>query len=187
MAPARSSGRPPRSRLSRCGRSASVSRRPASSTPGGQLVVGDDAAGAAGQVEEAPAGDVDAAGGRHDVLELVGLVDHRQLVLGEQQPVHGQVEPVEVEVHDDDVGLLGPLAGGLGEAHPAARAARRARALLRRHAQRAPRPLRGLHVELGAIAGLGGGGPVDEVQQLLGRRPLGHAVEGELALVLARR
>ena len=163
MAPARSSGRPPRSRRSRCGRSASVRRRPASSTPGRQPVVGDDPAGAAGQVDEAPAGELDAAGGRHDVLELVRLVDDRQLVVGEQHAVHGEVEAVEVEVHHDDVGLVGAVAGRLGEAHPAARAPRRAGALLSRHAQRAPRPFGGLHVELGSIAGLGGGGPVDEV------------------------
>ena len=71
---------------------------------------------------------------------------------GSSSAVHGQVEAVEVEVHHDDVGLLGPLAGRLGEAHATARAARRARALLGRHAHRAPRPLGRLHVELGAVA-----------------------------------
>ncbi len=116
---------------------------------GRQAIVGDDAAGAAGQVDEASARELDAAGGRHDVLELVGLVDHRELVVGEQQAVHGQVEPVEVEVHHDDVGILGALAGRLREARSAARAARRSGALLGGHAQprstrarRAPRRAR---------------------------------------------
>ena len=71
-------------RWSRCGRSASVRRRPGVVDAGGELVVGDDAAGAPGQVGEAPAGELDAAGGGHDVLELVGLVDDGELVLGEE-------------------------------------------------------------------------------------------------------
>src|SRR5690606_8465811 len=98
----------------------------------------DHASGAAGEVREAAAGEVDAAGGRHDLLQLVGLVDHHHLVLGEDHTAGGQVEPVEVEVDDDDVGLGGPQPGSFGEAHRPLRAAAGPGALPGRHADRGP-------------------------------------------------
>ena len=79
---------------------------------------------------EAPGRDLHADGVAHDVLEAVGLVEHHDVVLGEQHAVAGDVQPVEVRVDDDDVGDRGAPAGLLGEARLAHRAAVGARALV---------------------------------------------------------
>ena len=65
---------------------------------------------------EAAGADRQAGGGRDDVLELVGLVDHDDVVLGQQRLAAGEVEAVEVGVDDHDVGSLGGPPGRLGEA-----------------------------------------------------------------------
>ena len=60
------------------------------------------------RAERAEAGGADrqASRGRDDVLELVGLVEHHDVVLGQQRPSAGEVEAVEVGVDDHDVGTL---------------------------------------------------------------------------------
>ena len=75
----------------------------------------------------------------HHVLEDVGLVEHHDVVLGEDHPAAAHVQAVEVGVDDDDVGDRGRAARLLGEARLAERAAIRARALVAADADRAPR------------------------------------------------
>ena len=98
----------------------------------------------AGQVVEAPCGELEPAGVRDDVLELVRLVDHHQIVLGEDGAVGAEVESQQVEVHHGHVGLAGLASRCLGEARVARRALAGAGALLCRHADRAPRLVRRL-------------------------------------------
>ena len=100
----------------------------------------------------------------------MGLVDHDELVLGQQRAVHREVHAVEVRVHDDDVGGLALRACRLGEALLAHGAAERAGALVPSDAHR--RPCRGarLERELGAIAGLGVLGPCHEPADLVADR-----------------
>ena len=143
--------------------------------------LGEDAPQQPGQVGEPPGADLDAGGGRDDVVDHVGLVDDREVVLGEDGAVAGQVEPVQVEVDDDDVGLGGPVAGGLGEAAVAAGAPGRPGAVARRRADRRPGGVAGLDVELGAVAGGRGGGPRGDGGELVGVGSLGQPVERQLA------
>ena len=96
---------------------------PASARGAEQLVVVDDPAGQPGQVGEAAGAEATAGGVGDDVLELVGLVDHDHVVLGQDRAAGADVEAVEVGVDDDDVGRRGPAAGRLGEALFAERAA----------------------------------------------------------------
>ena len=107
---------------------------------------------------------------------------------GSSTPAHGEVEAVEVEVHDDDVGLQGPVAGRLREAD-----APRWGSGTRR-GTRARSTLTALHARSEGSTSSSARSPVrlvaaqvDELQQLLGGGSLGHAVERELALVLAGR
>ena len=65
---------------------------------------------------EAPGRQLDADGVAHHVLQDVGLVEHDDVVLGEDDAAAGDVEPVEVGVDDDDVGRRRPSPGQLGEA-----------------------------------------------------------------------
>ena len=68
---------------------------------------------------------------RDDVLELVGLVEHDDVVLGQEGAAAGDVHAVEVGVDDHDVGgLRRARRAVLGEARVAERAAGRAGALL---------------------------------------------------------
>ena len=91
----------------------------------------------------------------HDVLEHVGLVEHDDVVLGQDHAAAADVEAVEVGVDDDDVGGRGPPPGLLGEARLAERAAIGAGALVAADAHRSPRGVRRGPVELGAVAGVG--------------------------------
>ena len=65
----------------------------------------------------------DARGRGDDLLELVGLVDHDDLVFGQERSVHCEMHAVEVGVDHDDVGFLTAGAGVLGQAGGAHRAA----------------------------------------------------------------
>ena len=66
----------------------------------------------------------------HDVLEAVGLVEHHDVVVGQDRPAAGDVQAVEVRVDDDDVGHRRPAPCQLGEARVAHRAAVGAGALV---------------------------------------------------------
>ncbi len=143
--------------------------------------LGQDAPQQPGQVREPPGPDLDAGGGRDDVVDHMGLVDDREVVLGEDGAVAGEVEAVQVEVDDDHVGLGGPVAGGLGEAAVAPGAPGRPGAVARRRADRRPCGVAGLDVELGAVAGDRGGRPRGDGGELLGVGPLGQPVERQLA------
>ena len=105
---------------------------------------------------EAAGGDLDPEAGRHDLLELVRLVEHDDVVLGQHHPTAGQVCTVEVGVHDHDVGGGGPVSGGLGKAASARGAVEGARALSRADADHVPGPVRRFEAQVGAVAGGGG-------------------------------
>ena len=63
------------------------------------------------EVGEPARADLHADGVAHDVFELVRLVDHDDVVFGQQHAAAGDVEAVEVGVDDDDVGDLRPGRG----------------------------------------------------------------------------
>ena len=149
--------------------------------------LGEDAPQQPGQMGEPAGADLDAGGGGDHVVDHVRLVDDREVVLGEDGAVAGEVEPVEVEVDDHDVGLGGPVAGRLGEAAVAAGAPGRTGAVARRRADRGPGGVAGLDVELGAVAGGGGGGPRGDGRELVGVGALGQPVERQLAAAPAPR
>ena len=67
-----------------------------------------------GEVGEPSASDLDADRVAHDVFELVGLVDHHHIVLGQDRPRAAYVEAVEVEVDHDHIGGRSPVAGTFG-------------------------------------------------------------------------
>ena len=97
----------------------------------------------------------------HDVLELVRLVDHDHVVLGQQHAAAGDVEAVEVEVDDDDVGDRGPASG------PARRSTRRPSGTFVPPGHSSLPTLTACHdrvggrpVEVGLVAGLGRAGPL---------------------------
>src|SRR5690606_33687930 len=108
---------------------------------------GQDAAQQAAEVGEPVGADLDAGRGGDDVVDDVGLVDDRDVVIGQDGPVAGEIEAVQVEVDHHDVGLCGPGPGRLGEAPVATRAALGARAVARGRADRGPRGVAGLGVE----------------------------------------
>ena len=89
----------------------------------------------------------------HDVLEPVRLVEHHDVVLGQDHPAARDMEPVEVGVDDDHVGGPGAAAGQLGEALLAERAAVGAGTLVAADAHRSPRGVGRGPVELGLVAG----------------------------------
>ena len=145
-----------------------------------QLLVGHDRLHRPSCVGEAAGAEVQAEGGGDDVLQLVGLVDHHHVVVGEDGSPRLQVEPVQVQVHHHHVGLAGRRPGLLGETGPALRAPLGARALFGGDAHRRPRRRRRFPVQLGPVTGLAGLGPSGQSAQLRLRRPVGQAVEGEL-------
>ena len=95
-----------------------------------ELRIRDHRTDGAGQEAEPARCELDARGRGDDLLELVGLVDHDDLVLGQERPVHREMHAVEVGVDHDDVGFLTAGAGVLGEDSGAHRAAQRAGALI---------------------------------------------------------
>ena len=123
---------------------------------------------------EAAGGHFDPEAGRHDFLELVRLVEHDDVVLGQHHPTAGQVGTVEVGVDDDDVGAGGPVPGGLGKAGPARGAVEGARAFSGADADHVPGPVRRLEAQIGAVTRGRGLRPGDQgadlVDDALGRR-----------------
>src|SRR4029450_9187849 len=83
----------------------------------------------------------------HDALEPVRLVEHHHVVLGDDRAAGADVDAVEMRVHDDDVADLGAVAGELGPALAAHRAAVSTRALVAADAHRPPRRVRRAPVE----------------------------------------
>ena len=78
----------------------------------------------------------------HPVDQLVRLVDDQQLVFGQHGGVGDGVDGQQRVVGDDDIGVPGLVAGLLGEAVGAERAAGHADAFPGRHADLRPRPVR---------------------------------------------
>ncbi len=111
---------------------------------------------------QAAGGDLHAERLGHHVLDGVRLVEHHDVVFGEDGPVAGDVGGVEVGVHHDHVGSRGALARLLGEADRARRAPEGPRALSGGHRHRRPGAGVGLEFELGTIPGGRGVGPGDE-------------------------
>ncbi len=146
----------------------------------GELGLGEDRRCRAGQSLEPPGTDLEAARGRHDVLEEVGLVQHGEVVLGKDRAAARQVESVQVGVHDDHVRGPGSPPGLLGEAAFGARAATGPRALDRAHAHRRPGRRLRLEVQLGPITAAGVVGPGHQASQLGLGCPLRPRVEVEL-------
>ena len=100
---------------------------------------------------EAARRDLDPEARGHDLLELVGLVEDDDVVVGQHRPAAGQVRPVEVGVDDHDVGRRGPVVGGFGEAASARGAVVGARAFPGADAQHVPGPVGRLEAQVGAI------------------------------------
>ena len=109
---------------------------------GEQLGVVEDPAQRGGQGDEPAGRQLGTDRVAHDVLEHVGLVEHHDVVRGEDHPAAADVQPVEVGVDDDDVRGRRPAAGLLGEARLAERAAIGARAFVAADAERPPRGVR---------------------------------------------
>ena len=105
------------------------------------------------------------------------FVEHDDVVLGQHRAVGRQVHAVQVAVDDDHVGVGGVGAGSFREARLADRAASDARALSSTHRQRRPRVGRRLEREVGPIAALRLGAPLDQPQQLGARRPIGEGID----------
>ena len=121
----------------------------------------------------------------------MGLVEHDQVVVGQHVPAAGEVGAVEVAVDDHHRGLLGPLAGPLGEALRAGGAADRAGAVRRRGAELGPHPGRRLEAEVGPVAARRSARPTDHRAQLgpdrarvADRVELEAVVAGDLARLL---
>ena len=162
------------------GRSRSSTEGRRSVEVGGGLVVGQDGPDPPPQGPQAPPAQLGPAGRPEDVGQLVGLVEHRHVVLGEQDPAGGQVEPVVVMVGDDDVGRRGPLPSPLGEALAARGAAGRPRALVSADRDRRPDVVRRRRVELLPVTGRRVGRPHQHVGQVV----VGVAPPEQLQLLL---
>ncbi len=114
----------------------------------------------------------------------MGLVEHHDVVLGQDRTAARHVEPVQVGVDDDHVGRGGALAGLLGEARITQRAAIGAGTLVAADADRPPGVVRRRPVQLGHVAGRRRPRPLREPLDLdLGLHR--HRLEFELALVAA--
>ncbi len=112
----------------------------------------DERPGGGHERTEPARGHLDPEARRHDLLELVRLVEDDHVVLGEHHAAAGQVRPVEVGVDHDDIGHRGPLAGRLGEAATTGRAVEGARALPWADADHVPGPVGGLEAQVGPVA-----------------------------------
>ncbi len=116
-------------------------------------IVGDHPGGHPRRGGEPPRAQLDRRGRRDDVGQLVRLVDHQHVVVGQHGPAARQVQAVQVGVDHHHVGRSGAPAGVLGEAVVAAGAPAGARALAWSHAQRGPGCGRRLERQVGPIAG----------------------------------
>ena len=95
----------------------------------GFLIGIDEPAGVVGQHVQTPGAQIHAEHRRKSGLEAVGLVEDHHIVSGEDAPARHEMEPIEVVVGDDDVGILCLVGGAFGKAHPALRTLGLARAL----------------------------------------------------------
>ncbi len=116
------------------------------------------------------------------------LVDDQHLVAGQHRRALDGVDGEERVVGDDDVGELGPLPGGLGEALRAVRALARAETLAGGDGDLGPGAVGHTRGQVVAVAGLGVRGPVAQPQQILaelaGRGGRLERVEEPLFLLL---
>ena len=126
--------------------------------------------------------DLDADGVAHHVLEHVGLVEHDDVVLGQDRAAARHVQPVEVRVHDDHVGGRGAPPGLFGEARVAEGTPVGTGTLVAPDAHRPPRVVGRRPLHVGLVAGVGGGHPLRDPFDLHLRRQR-HRVELELRLV----
>ena len=117
----------------------------------------------------------------HPVDQLVRLVDHHDVVLGQHDEALQRVDREQRVVGDDDLGLAGPVARQLGEALPAVRALGRAEALPGGHADLPPGPVADPRVELVAVAGLGLVGPAAQPHDVAAQRGGRRRVEQRVA------
>lgn len=155
-------------------------------------VAGRVAVGRFGPAARAARGSLDVAGGElvgrglgHARGELVGLVDHDRVVVGDHRDVLDRVDREEGVVGDDEVAALRLLLGQLGEALLTERALRRAEALTVVDRDLPPLAVgvAGRVVTLAAAAGLGLLlRPRPQLEDLLGHRPHRHVDEGALVV-----
>ena len=114
----------------------------------------------AGEGREPPGAERQPRRRRDDVFELVRLVEHDHVVLGQEGLAPGEVQSVEVGVDDHQRRRPGPAGRRhLGEARLAERAAGGAGALVARHAHRLPGPRVHRPRQLGLVAGRRRRGP----------------------------
>ena len=78
----------------------------------------DQGAGRGDQRAEASGGDFHAEARRHDLFELVGLVEDDHVVLGQHHAAAGQMRPVEMRIDHHDVGHRSPLPGASAKQRP---------------------------------------------------------------------
>ncbi len=76
----------------------------------------DDRGNVACERGEAAGREFDSRGGSDNVLELVGLINDDDLVLGKHGAVGREVHSVEMEIHDDNIGLRSGASCPFGEA-----------------------------------------------------------------------
>ena len=112
----------------------------------------DESPGRGHERTEPAGGHLHAEARRHDLLELVRLVENDHVVLGEHHASARQVRPVEVGVDHDDVGHRRPFVGGLGEAATTGRTVVGAGALPWADADHVPGPVRGLEAQVRPVA-----------------------------------
>ena len=122
-----------------------------------------------------------------DILSLVRLVEDGHLVEREGGPLGDHVDPVEVEIGDNQVDRLGCRPGRFGEALSSAGTPGGTRALVGTDADRRPRRRRGLDREVGPIARFRRVGPLGDSGQLAGVGGIGQAVELLLAITDRRQ
>jgi len=92
----------------------------------------------------------------HHLLELMCLVEHDDVVLGQDGSPAGEMRAIEMRVHHHDVGSRGAVARPLGEALAARRAVKGARALTGADAQHVPGPIARFEGEVRPVAAVRG-------------------------------
>ncbi len=133
----------------------------------------------AGQRLEAAGADLEAKGGRSDVLEFMGLIEDDQVVGRKQIASGGERGRIEVGVHHDHIGLCGPGAGRLGKTDVARGAASGAGALPRPDAQLGPGHRTGLPGQVGPVSGGGAFRPIHQSANLPAERAeVGRTADG---------
>ena len=81
--------------------------------------VGQYGAGRASEGLKPPGADLEPERAGGDVLQLVGLIEHHQVVGGQHLGARSQGGGVQVGVDHDHIGGQGPFPGRFGEAHGA--------------------------------------------------------------------